>query len=460
VTAELATESHQELAQMKNVSQLAEMIRREIFARFLEPHTRQLCTYPWHGREDITPTADEMARSIPSMTGYGTGIEDGALKGGTLLGLLADEYEVTRDPEIKVQAATLFAGLRRLANAGDPAGFVPRWVLADGRSCYPSSSIDQHTLLPYGLWRYLTSDLPTDSSRADIGLIVGRIVERIRDDGWRVTTTQGGDAHAGGSIDGLGPRQSVRLLSLLLAAHAATESGEWLDLYERKACEEGSARLRGLADSSELLGAGGGYYGPEQTSLLLRLLSEGDPSDARRDVFRRARTDLARRYLGQGFPGPRSANEHRHQPTYSRETLAVLGDAAYLPSPFVIDRFRPDLWGVEEDLSWRAYFREWIDTQRGNSTPTEYVLSWFGQLPALCHEKNCVRFPLTAFNAALLSENRELIDRVHAPSQQLLVMADLRKAINLGTLIEGLSVCVMSMRHTEARYVNSISALA
>lgn len=431
---------------MRDVDQLAVMIRREIFARFLEPHTRQLCTYPWNGREDVMPTADEMARCLPGMTGYGTGIEDGALKGGTLLGLLTDEYEVTRDPETKVQAATLFAGLKRLANAGDPAGFVPRWVLADGRSCYPSSSIDQHTLLPYRLRRYLSSDLPTDSDRSEIGLVVGRIAERIRHDGWRITTTQGEDAHAGGSIDGFGPRQAIRLLSLLIAAYAATESSEWLDLYERKVREDGGARMRSLADSSELLGTGGGYYGPEQTSLLLRLLSEGDPNDARRDIFRKARKEIARRYLGQGFPGPRSATQHRHQPAYSRETLAVLGDAAYLPSPFAIDRFRPDLWGAEEDLSWRGYFREWTDAMHDNSTPTEYVLWRFGKLPALCHEKNCVRFPLTAFNVALLSEDPELINRVRAPSQQLLEMADLRSAINLGTLIEGLSVCVMSMR--------------
>ena len=41
-------------------------------------------------------------------------------------------------------------------------------MLADGVSCYPNSSGDQHTILFYGLWRYVQSPMATDAHKAAV----------------------------------------------------------------------------------------------------------------------------------------------------------------------------------------------------------------------------------------------------------------------------------------------------
>jgi hypothetical protein len=409
--------------------QLASVIRAVIMARFVEPRTQQITTYPWPGREHTLPTREEAEKGIPCSTSYSTGIEDAALKGGTLLSLLAEEYDATGDAQVAEQAKTISGGLRRLGLAGDPPGFVPRWVLPDG-GYYPDSSGDQHTMLPYGLWRYFRSKLATESDREVIGQIADRVMRRIAENGYCILARDGGKAHAGGAVKG------PRLYGLLLAAHATGRGEEWLRAYERLFAQDQGQSMRHFFGGQPGLPGGGGYYGPEQDALRLRLLSEVDPDQERREACRALRVEIARRFLEMQWPTP------QHSPRYTEATLAELGDAAYLPTPFHFRRFRPALWGRGEDLTWRDDYRAWIAA--GNPPgPNPYILCWYGKRPVLCHERTCVRFPLTAFHVALLAGDSALRERVRGPATELLNMVDFRQCLNVGTLIEALAVCVM-----------------
>ena len=115
----------------------AAALRGEVFARFLEPQTRQLVTYAEHWKHGWMPTPEEAASAIPNGPSYSTGIEDATLRGSALLAAMCDEYDLSGDEELKRQAHVLFGGIQRTQDLADPPGFVPRWVLPDGKTSYP-----------------------------------------------------------------------------------------------------------------------------------------------------------------------------------------------------------------------------------------------------------------------------------------------------------------------------------
>lgn len=412
---------------------MARRVRRELFARFLEPQTAQLVTYSEHWRKGHIPTSWEAEQAVPNGPGYSTGIEDGTLRGSSLLAVLCDEYDLTRDPEVREQAHRLFDGLRRAQDAADPAGFVPRWVLPDGRSCYPNSSGDQHTILFLGLWRYSRSPMATEEQRTAAAAIAQRVMIRLRDAEWRITTRTGTNAHAGGRL--LRPR----LLALLLAAHRLTGDGQWLEFFRQgSAVEAAAADIQRMLGSGPTTPSGWGFYGPQQLCELLTVLVEEDADTERARLWRSARTEIARRFLCSPIP------TEAHCPTYSDTCAHALGPAAHIGSPLeVLDVFRHELWGLEEDREWRSDFRAWLAQGHGTE-PGPYILWWLGRRPALCHERNCAISPLVAFHVALLSGDAELRQQVLDPIHRYVDTVDVCKARKLGSLAAAHAVAVLA----------------
>ena len=412
---------------------IAQAIRHELFTRFLEPQTEQLVTYSEHWLGGHIPTPAEAEEAIPNGPGYSTGIEDGTLRGSSLLAVLCDEYDLTHDPEVMAQAHRLFNGLRRAQDAADPPGFVPRWVLPDGKSCYPNSSGDQHTILFLGLWRYSRSPMATDEQRTAAAAIARRAMTRLRDSGWRVTTRAGTNAHAGGRL--LRPR----LLALLLAAHRLTGDGQWLRFFEQESgIEAVEADIRRMLGSGPTTPSGWGFYGPQQLSELLTVLVEEGPDAERGRLWRETRTEIARRFLRT--PVPTDA----HCPAYSDACTRALGSAAHIRSPLeALGVFRHELWGLAEDRDWRADFRSWIAQGHGTE-PGPYILWWLGRRPALCHERNCAISPLVAFHIALLSGDAELRQRVREPIRRYFDTVDTCKGRKLGSLAAAHAVAVLA----------------
>jgi len=413
---------------------LARRIRQELFTRFLEPQTKQLVTYTEHWLKGHIPTPEEISRAIPNAPSYSTGIEDGTLRGSALLAQLCDEYELTSDPEVKTQAHTLFAGLCRAQNAARPMGFVPRWVLADGESCYPNSSGDQHTILFYGLWRYVNSPLASDRDKADAATIAERVVCRIRDHDWCIAAKDGQSAHAGGQLT------AARLLAVLMAAHRLTGQTVWRDVYEQKASEDLEEQLNKTIGPGPFTPAGWGFYGPQQQSELLTLLIEEDEDPERNLCFRNTRNEIARRFLNT--PIPTTA----HCPIYSDSCRAALTDAAHIETPFDVLRvFKHDLWGKDEDRDWRVDFQRWLAD--GNApVPNPYILWWLGRRPALCHERNCAISPLVAFQIALLCGDPELERRVMPAAEAYFAAVDICRAGKVGSLSAAHGLAVLAAR--------------
>ena len=410
----------------------ARALRGEIMRRFIDPQTRQLVTYSEHFRGDLIPTPDEARSGVPVSTGYSTGTEDGALRGGALLAAMCDEYDLAPEEGLREQALRVFSGLQRAQYAVPEAGFVPRWILHDGKTCYADSSGDQHTILVYGLWRFCRSALADTDRTLAAGSITSAVLTRMRNYGWRIVALGGGDAHAGGGID------RIRLLALLAAAHDITGVRQWRELYSECAALGLEPEVKLLLGEGPGTPTWWGFYGPEQFSHLLSMLIEVFPRDAA--VYARMRTEIARRFL-RG-PIPTSA----HTPTYTEECRAALGAAAHITTPFeALDVFQPDLLGIEEDRSWRNDHIEWVSGQRPPDC-SSYIKWWLGKRPGICHERNCLISPMVAFHICLLSRDAGLIEQVRGPLESYFEAVDFAQANKLGSLTTAYATAVAMAR--------------
>jgi len=412
---------------------IARIARREIAERFLEPQTKQLVTYSEQWKKGLIPTPREAYLGIPNGPSYSTGVEDATLRGNAFLASLCDEYDLTYDGEVKTLAHTLFEGIRRTQDAAEPPGFVPRFVLPDGRSCYPNSSGDQHTILFYGLWRYVKSPIATAEQKRAAADITGRVMDRMRKHGWRIVSKDGTNAHAGGQLRG------TRLLAVLLAAFKITGDNQWLEIFQHEVHEDLHAMVQQILGDGPGMPPGGGFYGPQQHAELLTILAEDDLNWDRRAFFRNARKEIAERFLRDPIP------TESHCPTYSDECKEALGEAAHIPSPLDAPKhFRPELWGMEEDRDWRKDYQRWVDMD-GEPGPSPYIKWWLGLRPGICHERNCSISPLVAYHVCLLSGDEELAKTVAEPLERHFDTTDITQAQKLGSLTGAHAVAVLAM---------------
>lgn len=410
----------------------ARALRGEIMRRFLEPHSRQLVTYSEHFSSGSIPTPDEARSGVPVSTGYSTGTEDGALRGAALLAAMCDEYDLAPDESLREQALRVFSGLQRAQYAVPEPGFVPRWILRDGKTCYADSSGDQHTILVYGLWRFCRSALADTDRKLAAGSITTAVITRIRNHGWRIVALGGADAHAGGRLD------RIRLLALFAAAHEITGVRQWRELYSECAALGLEPEVKLLLGEGPGTPTWWGFYGPEQFTHLLSMLIEVFPRGA--EVYARMRTEIARRFL-RG-PIPTSA----HTPEYTDKCRAALGDAAQIATPFdALAVLKPELLGIEEDRSWRGDHIEWT-AERRPPDATSYIKWWLGKRPGICHERNCLISPMVAFHICLLSGDAGLIEQVRGPLESYFEAVDFSKANKLGSLTTAYATAVAMAR--------------
>ena len=399
-----------------------------LFSRFFDSRSGMVYSYAVPYRDSALPAPQEVAAGIPSEPGWGSGIEDCAMNGGILLAALTDAGE-------PYAAKQIFAGLRALGTASPERGFIPRGLLPDRKAYYVNSSVDQHTMFVYGLWRYSRSTLPGQDELQTIQELVSAVALRLEKNGFRILTEDGRVAIGGDSLDVIAPGKAPRLLSLLLAAHSVTGDAHWRDVYEEKASEKNAARLRnfcGLPDAG--LPPGWGFYGPEQMQAQLRILAESDWDASRRRLYRDAMKEVAQRMLTTGFPS------QGHAPAYTQETLAILGGTAYLASPFDWNRYSPSILRREEDWGWRADFARDARRTPGSAWALRFVLDWMGRRPAFCHERNCLRFPLTAFHVALLSGDPELKARVLPECERMFAEIDFNLCRWADALVEAIAL--------------------
>ena len=144
--------------------------------RFYDARTSQFYT----AEPSLLPSPAQIQSLDPDDCGYGTGMDDVPLFGGTLLVSIVDQYAVTQDDSLRADAAKVFAGLELTATAHGIPGFVARGISPeDGESFYICSSRDQYTNLVHGLWRYYNSPLSDEAAKSSIREILPAIADRM-----------------------------------------------------------------------------------------------------------------------------------------------------------------------------------------------------------------------------------------------------------------------------------------
>ncbi len=187
----------------------------------------------WHH----LPTPKDIGRNAPNPCGWGTGMEDSVLNGGSAIDALLARFERTGDAALKAPVDALFAGLMRCANKEN--GFIARAVSpVDGKSHYINSSRDQYTHWVYAAVRLYNSDLCDEVQREDIRCVlraVARKCEReVREENGYELLREDGKAGLVCQMWGnINPHEYLRLPMFYLAAHHVTKEAHWKDMAQK-----------------------------------------------------------------------------------------------------------------------------------------------------------------------------------------------------------------------------------
>ena len=189
------------------------------------------------GGADDFPNADDCKKSFPNPCGWGTGMEDSMLAGGTMLEACVDLRESldNADDFIKKTAD----GMLRCSEAALSEGFIPRSVcMSDGRSHYVDSSRDQYTLFIYGLHKYLRSGICSCDDRARIKRAAEAVARRAnknvtRENGYDMLRDDGEKSIATVMWGNLENHEFMRLAMIYLFAYEAGGDKKWLFEYEK-----------------------------------------------------------------------------------------------------------------------------------------------------------------------------------------------------------------------------------
>ena len=212
-----------------------------LFRRFFCPETELFYDFvidddnnAWHH----LPSVKEINASIPNPCGWGTGMEDSSLNGGSALDALVSAYAVTEDKRIKPIADSVFNGLLRCA-AAENKGFIARSVSPfDKKSHYIESSRDQYTHWIYGALRFYDSPICDDKQRAEIKRVLASVADKCISDvtpenGYNMTRSDGSVGLVGKMWGGVGTHEALRLPMFYLAAHYVTGKEKYKTEYEK-----------------------------------------------------------------------------------------------------------------------------------------------------------------------------------------------------------------------------------
>lgn len=177
------------------------------------------------------PTAEDCKLRRPNALGWWTPIENGPMFNGMFMDALCLRAESTGQSIDRENARRCAEGLLFLANVGSTPGFICRGVAEDGHAHYPMGSNDQTSPWIYGLWRYLQTDLPTDSERQTITQKLTEVVRVLESTKWRMPC-DGPPAPFRGSFAGFHWEAAPRLLFVLKMMHQLTGESHWDELYQ------------------------------------------------------------------------------------------------------------------------------------------------------------------------------------------------------------------------------------
>ncbi|MBM3891619.1 MAG: hypothetical protein FJ388_21105 [Verrucomicrobia bacterium] len=309
-------------------------VRALMCERFLDPASGRLFDYvspeTFRVSPEMLPTADEVRAEIPNSAGWGTPIENGPINGGILLGALVDRLDSPAPPDSKLVLAVA-DGLLELAERASRRGFLPRGLLADRKTHYPNSSVDQYTKWLYGMWRFSRCPLADEDRKQRIRRAVAAMCARIEQDGFDILRSDGKPAKAS-DIGVIRMDRSCRLLLLYKLGGVLDGDARWAGIYRNKISESDGARLKDITDPPPVEKAN--FYVWIQNQVSLRVLHETEDDARLKETYRlglRAINDRAERVL----------DRHKgYDPAVLRKPYGYdwRGQKGRLPDPWIMQR--------------------------------------------------------------------------------------------------------------------------
>ena len=115
------------------------------------PATKLIYDHKHATNPECFPTTKEVNASYPNSCGYGVGMEDGMINGGTLIDACLCRYEKYADEASLEFSHNLLEGMLNCIFNTRTEGFVPRACTPyDGKTSYVDSSRDQYTMFVFG----------------------------------------------------------------------------------------------------------------------------------------------------------------------------------------------------------------------------------------------------------------------------------------------------------------------
>ncbi len=234
--------------------------------------------------EGILPTPEEIASLYPNVGGWGTGMEDSMISGGSMLDGCIERYSKTKSPEAAGLAQVLANGLLLASEKAKSKGFIPRSISPyDLESHYINSSRDQYTLFVFGLLRYYESGICSEVDSGRIRRAFTDIAERCEEN---VTEANNYDLLREDLLPsivtemwgpGLGNHEVSRLPMIYLAAWKVTGNIHWLEKY-RQIRQEAFDRILPMKDYWAL-------YTLQQMQMSIRVLYDHDPDEGWKEKY-------------------------------------------------------------------------------------------------------------------------------------------------------------------------------
>ena len=218
------------------------------------PQTQLIYDHKHAVNPEYFPVTEEVNASYPNSCGYGVGMEDGMINGGTMIDACLCRYEKFSDKDALECAHKLLGGMLNCVFNARTEGFVPRAVTPyDGKTSYVDSSRDQYTMFVFGVHRMFRGGYCTAEEKQDIKKALVSVARRAEknvtaDNGYDILRDDGGrtlvNVMWGNTLDN---HEHLRLPMIYIAAWEVSGDAHWLEMY-RKYREEAYEKSLGMGD--------------------------------------------------------------------------------------------------------------------------------------------------------------------------------------------------------------------
>ena len=185
------------------------------------------------------PTVEEINANVPNEAGWGTGMEDCTLNGGSMIEAIVARYAVTGEECLKDIASDIFDGFYKNATVSKDKGFLARSVSPyDNRSHYINSSRDQYTHWMYmGVMLY-NSNIATPEQKKKIREVLVSFAQKadrdvIPENQYALLREDGKPGTYCEMYGKMGIHEYHRGPMIYMAAYAVTGDEHWLDTYKK-----------------------------------------------------------------------------------------------------------------------------------------------------------------------------------------------------------------------------------